>query len=418
MAPWFWVFDRLGAARLGGAAALVGHADVPRRRSGPAGCSASSGVGRAGALAGALVYVFTPYQLAFTARISVLLLPWAALPWLVGLTDAGDPAAGWRGPGRAGPGAPLGRRDQRVVAAAGRRRRRCCGWSCEAARRAGPSGAARGRAGRPLVAAGVSLWWLVGAPPPGALRAAGAPAHREPPDGRRAILARRRAARPGQLVLLRARPRGVLHRPGRGLRQRPARGGADLRRPGRRARRRVARALGPPQPTSACSWWWAPSSRWGRGPSTTRARTARRGRRSPPTRRLGMAFRNSPRAVPLVVLGFAAMLAAAVAAIPRRTWSRVGVGTVVVLALGALLPGLAGRVPVRRTRPARGGARVLAGRRRGSRCRRSRHADPRAARFDLRGLPLGEPGRSAHPGAHRPALPGTGGAARTERRRR
>ena len=34
----------------------------------------------AGALAGALVYMLTPYQLAFTARISVLLLPWAALP--------------------------------------------------------------------------------------------------------------------------------------------------------------------------------------------------------------------------------------------------------------------------------------------------------------------------------------------------
>ena len=28
----------------------------------------------------------TPYQLAFTARISVLLLPWAGLPWLIGLT--------------------------------------------------------------------------------------------------------------------------------------------------------------------------------------------------------------------------------------------------------------------------------------------------------------------------------------------
>ncbi len=56
------------------------------------------GVRRAGALAGALVYMLTPYQLAFTARISVLLLPWAGLPWLVGLTMRAVRRGGWRDP--------------------------------------------------------------------------------------------------------------------------------------------------------------------------------------------------------------------------------------------------------------------------------------------------------------------------------
>jgi arabinofuranan 3-O-arabinosyltransferase len=56
------------------------------------------GTPRAGAMAGALVYALTPYQLAFTARISVLLLPWAALPWLVGLTMRAARRGGWRDP--------------------------------------------------------------------------------------------------------------------------------------------------------------------------------------------------------------------------------------------------------------------------------------------------------------------------------
>ena len=42
--------------------------------------------------------MLTPYQLAFTARISVILLPWAALPWLVGLTARALERRGWRDP--------------------------------------------------------------------------------------------------------------------------------------------------------------------------------------------------------------------------------------------------------------------------------------------------------------------------------
>lgn len=56
------------------------------------------GTRRTGAIAGALVYMLTPYQIALTARLSVILLPWAALPWLVGLTARALARGGWRDP--------------------------------------------------------------------------------------------------------------------------------------------------------------------------------------------------------------------------------------------------------------------------------------------------------------------------------
>ncbi|MEX1007227.1 MAG: alpha-(1-_3)-arabinofuranosyltransferase family protein [Acidimicrobiia bacterium] len=56
------------------------------------------GTGRAGALAGTLVYMLTPYQLAYTARFSVLLLAWAGLPWLVAFTMRAVREGGWRDP--------------------------------------------------------------------------------------------------------------------------------------------------------------------------------------------------------------------------------------------------------------------------------------------------------------------------------
>ncbi len=56
------------------------------------------GTRRAGVIAGAAVFMLTPYQLAFTARLSVLLLSWAALPWLVGLTIRAARRGGWRDP--------------------------------------------------------------------------------------------------------------------------------------------------------------------------------------------------------------------------------------------------------------------------------------------------------------------------------
>lgn len=56
------------------------------------------GVGRVGALAGALLYALSPYQLAYMSRMSVLLLPWAGLPWIVELTRRAVSWGGWRHP--------------------------------------------------------------------------------------------------------------------------------------------------------------------------------------------------------------------------------------------------------------------------------------------------------------------------------
>lgn len=97
MGPFYWVFAELGvptwiAQRFWfgtmSLAAIFGARWLFSRL----------GIGRVGAGVGALVYVLSPYQLAFTARISVLLLPWAALPWIVGLTMRATRRGGWRDP--------------------------------------------------------------------------------------------------------------------------------------------------------------------------------------------------------------------------------------------------------------------------------------------------------------------------------
>lgn len=97
MGPWFWFADVVGiptwiAQRvwLGTLTllALLGARWLIR----------SLGLGRVAALMGAIVYAGTPYQLAFTARTSILLLPWVGLPWLVELTRRAVLRGGWRHP--------------------------------------------------------------------------------------------------------------------------------------------------------------------------------------------------------------------------------------------------------------------------------------------------------------------------------
>ena len=85
------------------------------------------GARRWGALAGALVYMLTPYQLAFTARISVLLLAWAALPWIVGLTMRAVHRGGWAYPAALALVIMSAGQRQRVVDAVHARRRPRCG---------------------------------------------------------------------------------------------------------------------------------------------------------------------------------------------------------------------------------------------------------------------------------------------------
>ncbi|HUP84193.1 MAG TPA: alpha-(1-_3)-arabinofuranosyltransferase family protein [Acidimicrobiales bacterium] len=97
MGPWYWVLDELSAAdwvaqRLWLATVIF---------------AAGAGVlflGRTLAWRGsaivvaALAYMLSPYLLDYSARISVILLPWAALPWMVGLTDRALRRGGWRHP--------------------------------------------------------------------------------------------------------------------------------------------------------------------------------------------------------------------------------------------------------------------------------------------------------------------------------
>ncbi|MCI3949731.1 MAG: type protein, partial [Acidimicrobiales bacterium] len=51
-----------------------------------------------GALAAAALYMLSPFVLENAARFSVLLLPWAGLPWLVGLTQRSLRSGSWRHP--------------------------------------------------------------------------------------------------------------------------------------------------------------------------------------------------------------------------------------------------------------------------------------------------------------------------------
>ncbi len=97
MGPFFWFFDTLGvpvwfAQRLwfgsivfaAGAGVVFLCRTISRRD--------------VGAVAAALVYMLSPYVLAYTARQSVILLPWAGLPWLLALTERSLRRGGWRDP--------------------------------------------------------------------------------------------------------------------------------------------------------------------------------------------------------------------------------------------------------------------------------------------------------------------------------
>ncbi|MFO7590768.1 MAG: alpha-(1-_3)-arabinofuranosyltransferase family protein, partial [Acidimicrobiia bacterium] len=97
MGPYYWAMDQLGVPDWVAQRLWMGSISFVAVL-GALWLLTMLGAGRAGSLVGALVYMLTPYQLAFTARISVLLLPWAALPWLVGLTARALARRGWRDP--------------------------------------------------------------------------------------------------------------------------------------------------------------------------------------------------------------------------------------------------------------------------------------------------------------------------------
>ena len=98
MGPFYWVFDVLGfpdwvAQRLwlGTIIFFAGLGVLYLMR--------TLGVRGPGVPAAALVYMLSPYLLDFSARISVILLPFAGLPWLLALVMRALRSGRWREPG-------------------------------------------------------------------------------------------------------------------------------------------------------------------------------------------------------------------------------------------------------------------------------------------------------------------------------
>ena len=334
--PWFWVLDQLAvpdwvAQRLWwgtiSLAALLGARWLFRQL----------GVGQVGALAGALVYGLTPYQLAFTARISVLLLPWAALPWLVGLTMRATRTRDWRAPAALAAVLLLAggvNASSLLLVALGPAL-----WVVlELARRSvglGQVAAAAGRIG--VLAIGVSLWWLVGV----RLQASyGLPVLQLTENVRTVA----EVSTPGDVL------RGIGNwffygrdRTGYSIDQAAdyatndlvvvlsyavpvvALGAALLVRWAHRAYFGLLVIVGTIVAVGA--WPIADPSPYGSLWERFASETS-----------VGLAFRNSPRVVPIIVLGMAGLLAALVGSLPAPSWRRVAGVAVAALAVGALLP--------------------------------------------------------------------------------
>ncbi len=93
--PWYWVFDRLSvpdwvAHRLWiGTILVLGGLGVRW-------AARQLGLGAGAALVAGVVYQLSPYVLPYVSRTSVMLLPWAAVGWLVGLTVRAAGRTRWR----------------------------------------------------------------------------------------------------------------------------------------------------------------------------------------------------------------------------------------------------------------------------------------------------------------------------------
>ena len=97
MGPFYWFFDTLGtpdwvAQRLWVATLLVAAGLGVRY------LLRTLGFEGPGLLIAMLAYELSPYALNYSARISAVLLPWAGLGWLIGLTVRSVRTGGWRHP--------------------------------------------------------------------------------------------------------------------------------------------------------------------------------------------------------------------------------------------------------------------------------------------------------------------------------
>ncbi|MET0665565.1 MAG: alpha-(1-_3)-arabinofuranosyltransferase family protein, partial [Acidimicrobiales bacterium] len=112
MGPFYWFFDAIGvpdwlAQRLwlgslmfaagAGVLYLMRTLGWPDRPAGHDDEKPSSATWwDAGMVVAALAYALSPYVLDYAARISVILLPWAGLPWLIAFLARAIRVGGWR----------------------------------------------------------------------------------------------------------------------------------------------------------------------------------------------------------------------------------------------------------------------------------------------------------------------------------
>ncbi len=83
--PWFWLFDTIGVPDWIAHRLWIGTI-LFAAGAGARWAARQLGIGPIAALAGAALYQCSPYLLAYVSRTSLLLLPWAGLGWIVGLT--------------------------------------------------------------------------------------------------------------------------------------------------------------------------------------------------------------------------------------------------------------------------------------------------------------------------------------------
>ncbi len=97
MGPYYWLLDQIGSPAwvsqrlwLGSLLFAAGLGVLYLLR--------TFGLRGPGVVVAALAFMFTPYVLDYAARISVLLMPWAALPWMIAVIRKALREKGWRYP--------------------------------------------------------------------------------------------------------------------------------------------------------------------------------------------------------------------------------------------------------------------------------------------------------------------------------
>ncbi len=162
MGPFYWFFEMLGApdwvAQRLWVGTLLFAAGLGVRY-----LLRTLGFEGRGLLIAMLAYELSPYALNYSARISAVLLPWAGLGWLIGLTVRSARAGGWRHPALfALAVVTVGSVNATSLALAG------LGpvlWLVHAAvtdRSIGPRRALATAARIGVLTVGVSLWWMAG----------------------------------------------------------------------------------------------------------------------------------------------------------------------------------------------------------------------------------------------------------------